>query len=448
MVNLFKKNVVHMMCTFVVAILALSLNNAAAATLNTNLIPNPGGEGRANLAALSADGWNNGGTDRFYYFSTLNGTSPHTGNIFLGFFSNPILNQSYSWNTYHDFDVSGNATAIANGTILVQFSGWTLVSTGGTSYFRIQPLDASGAAIGTSFVKSNTATSWTQYFISQALPTGTRTVRLTIEGDNIKNGFAAFDDLSLMVVSNTDAAPTVSAIADQANVSGDKLGPLAFTVSDVDNATSLLTTTATSSNTTLIPNASIVLTGVGTASQTIAVTSVAGQVGTAAITLAVSDGVKTTYVIFNVTVSPAYQLGVNTVTNGNGSSMVGWSGETSRFFVGTQFQVATLPSGSTTNIVTQDINVGKFAALIDQGWQNYSASCGGSGSCSMQALDQYGSVLVTRSITSITGILPTGTRTVRISMGGPVGATISAINFTLTATGYPRMTQQAQAHRR
>jgi hypothetical protein len=69
----------------------------------------------------------------------------------------------------------------------------------------------------------------------------------------------------------------------------------------------MLTVTASSSNTTLIPNSNIVVSGTGT-SRTMTVTPVANQTGTATITVTGGDGTSTASDTFVVTVNPLLTL--------------------------------------------------------------------------------------------------------------------------------------------
>ena len=69
-------------------------------------------------------------------------------------------------------------------------------------------------------------------------------------------------------------------------------------------AAEMLTVTVSSSNTTLIPNSNIVVSGTGT-SRTVTVTPVANQTGTATITVTGGDGTSTASDTFVVTVNPS-----------------------------------------------------------------------------------------------------------------------------------------------
>ena len=82
--------------------------------------------------------------------------------------------------------------------------------------------------------------------------------------------------------------PTISNIPDQTTYQNGMVGPIAFTIGDVESPETL-SVSASSNNITLVPNANIVLGGTG-ANRTVTVTPVANRTGTATITLLVTDG--------------------------------------------------------------------------------------------------------------------------------------------------------------
>ncbi|MSU64036.1 MAG: hypothetical protein EXS31_16860 [Pedosphaera sp.] len=86
-------------------------------------------------------------------------------------------------------------------------------------------------------------------------------------------------------------APTISAIGSQSTSVNVATSDIAFTVGDVQTAPSLLTVTGISSNPTLVPNlpGNITLGGSGP-SRTVKITPAPNQMGTATITLTVTDG--------------------------------------------------------------------------------------------------------------------------------------------------------------
>jgi VCBS repeat-containing protein len=69
----------------------------------------------------------------------------------------------------------------------------------------------------------------------------------------------------------------------------DRSGTINLSVGDVESTATALTLSATSSNTTLVPNGNLVLAGSG-ANRTLTATAVAGRTGTAVVTVTVSDG--------------------------------------------------------------------------------------------------------------------------------------------------------------
>ena len=105
-----------------------------------------------------------------------------------------------------------------------------------------------------------------------------------------------------MTVNAVNDAPTITSIANQTTTAGTAVGPLAFTVGDVETAAGSLTVSGSSNNPTLVPNGNIVFGGSG-ANRTVTVTPAAGQSGTATITVTVSDGQLSTPTSFQLTVN-------------------------------------------------------------------------------------------------------------------------------------------------
>ncbi len=98
-------------------------------------------------------------------------------------------------------------------------------------------------------------------------------------------------------------------IANQTTTQGVAVGPLAFTVGDVETAAGSLTLSGGTSNPTLVPVGNIVFGGSG-ANRTVTVTPAAGQTGTATITVTVSDGTAPTPTSFQLTVNAAPASGL------------------------------------------------------------------------------------------------------------------------------------------
>ncbi|TPD69839.1 lectin-like domain-containing protein [Flavobacterium microcysteis] len=114
-------------------------------------------------------------------------------------------------------------------------------------------------------------------------------------------GTAYGPQVTFTTVANNN--PTISTIANQSVCANAATSALTFTVADVETPAASLTVTRSSSNTTLVPNANIVVSGTG-ANRTVTVTPAANQHGTATITLTVTDQLgATATTTFTVTVN-------------------------------------------------------------------------------------------------------------------------------------------------
>ncbi len=127
---------------------------------------------------------------------------------------------------------------------------------------------------------------------------GTTTITVTV-GD----GQLTATDTFLLTVTPVNDPPTITSIPDRTIDEDTNTGAISFTVGDVETAAGSLTLSATSSNTTLVPNANIVLGGSGMA-RTVTVTPLPNQNGQATITVTVGDGTATTSSAFVLTVGP------------------------------------------------------------------------------------------------------------------------------------------------
>ncbi|MFN8528294.1 MAG: Ig-like domain-containing protein [Anaerolineae bacterium] len=111
--------------------------------------------------------------------------------------------------------------------------------------------------------------------------TGTTTITLSLF-----DGTATVTDTFDVTIPNTN--PTISDIADQSIAVNTTLSNVPFTIGDAETDSAVLQIAASSSNTTLVPNANITSGGSG-ANRTLSVTPVAGQTGTTTITVTVTD---------------------------------------------------------------------------------------------------------------------------------------------------------------
>lgn len=106
-------------------------------------------------------------------------------------------------------------------------------------------------------------------------------------------------EIAELVTPNTP--PTISSIPDQSTPIDNSVGPIDFTIGDVETPAEWLTVSGYSSNSNLVPNANITFGGSGS-NRTVTVTPAPGQFGTANITVKVSDAQASTSTAFKLTV--------------------------------------------------------------------------------------------------------------------------------------------------
>jgi subtilisin-like proprotein convertase family protein len=137
---------------------------------------------------------------------------------------------------------------------------------------------------------------------------GTATITLSVSDGQ----YTASSSFVLTVTAVNDA-PTITSIANQSTTVGTSVGPISFTVGDVETAATSLSLAGDSSNTTLVPKANIVFGGSGS-NRMVTVTPAAGQSGTSTITVTVSDGALNAGSAFTLTVSSG-AIGSKSFTN-------------------------------------------------------------------------------------------------------------------------------------
>jgi hypothetical protein len=191
-----------------------------------------------------------------------------------------------------------------------------------------------------------------------------------------------------LTVSAVPDPPTISDIPPQTVNEDTVIGPLNFTIGDVETPAASLNVSAASSNPTLIPNANILLGGSGS-NRTVKVQPTTNQYGSATITITVSDGVATTNDSFLVMVNPVNDLPtINDV--GNRTLLEDSTGTTIGLAIGDVETPATalVMSGTSSNQV-----------LVPNG--NITFSAGGSSRTVMivPAANQFGTTLITLTVT-------------------------------------------------
>ncbi|MBE2215805.1 MAG: hypothetical protein IAE82_18165 [Opitutaceae bacterium] len=189
---------------------------------------------------------------------------------------------------------------------------WSDNSTNETG-FRIER--AAGLSATSGFAEIATVGANTTSFVDAGLPNSAPySYRLRAYNSAGNSGYSNVATGTTPAVAS-NSAPTLSNIADQTLSAGSSTGAISFSVSDIETAATSLVVSRSSSNTTLIPVANIVLGGSGS-SRTVTITPAAGQSGTATITITVSDGQLSSSDTFNVTVAPASGSTIVTAASG------------------------------------------------------------------------------------------------------------------------------------
>lgn len=249
---------------------------------------------------------------------------------------------------------------------------------------------------------------------------GSTTITLTVT-DEI--GLTATDTFILNVTSVNDL-PTISDVGNQSIDENTSTGALAFTVGDVETAAAALVVTASSSNTTLVPNGNIVIGGSG-ANRTVTVTPAANQSGSATITLTVTDadgGSSNDTFIVNVnSVNSAptiSDVGNQTTDEDTATGAIAFTVGDAETSAGSL--VVTATSSNTTLVPNGNIVLGGSGA-------NRTATI-------TPALDQFGSTTITLTVTDAGGLTATDTFVLNVTSVNDL-PTISDIGNQSTQTG-------------
>lgn len=127
----------------------------------------------------------------------------------------------------------------------------------------------------------------------------TTTARIKVSASN--SIYFDVSNANFSILSGTNTAPTVSDVTNKLITMNTASGAISFTIGDAQTSAASLTVAASSSNTTLIPNANVVIGGSG-ANRTVTVTPALGQFGQSTISLDVTDAegltTRETFVMF------------------------------------------------------------------------------------------------------------------------------------------------------
>ncbi|MCA9196079.1 MAG: tandem-95 repeat protein, partial [Planctomycetales bacterium] len=183
--------------------------------------------------------------------------------------SNPIL-----------FSVGDAETQASNLTVTASSSDMTLLPPSG-------------------LVLSGTGSERTLVITPGANQTGGPAVVTLTVSDGLSTSSRTFE----VSVTPVNDAPSISAIANQTGVEDTTLGPIPFTVSDVDSPIGNVVLAASSNNLALVPNSSIVIGGTGE-NRTLTISPAPNGTGSAVITLTATDGQATSERNFTVSFNP------------------------------------------------------------------------------------------------------------------------------------------------
>lgn len=143
---------------------------------------------------------------------------------------------------------------------------------------------------------------------------GAATITVTVS-----DGSATASTAFLVTVNAVNDIPSIAPIADQIVEENGTLAGIAFSIADIETASSGLTLAVTSSKETLIPISSVRVSGTGN-NRTLGVVPALDQSGAATITLTVTDALgATASTVFTVTVTPPSKV-TAFFTNGAGTA--------------------------------------------------------------------------------------------------------------------------------
>lgn len=183
----------------------------------------------------------------------------------------PVITAGAALNIFQGATLTGQHAATASDTV----SGFsvTIAATTVPTGLTVGAISVDVAGVGTGNVSA-----------ALNAPTGAVQVVLTAT-DEAGNQATANWDITVLA----NAAPTISAIADQTIAMNGNTGALAFTVDDADEGPAALAVTYTSNNQILIDLLTDIVIGGSGGSRTVTVTPQANYTGVARITLTVTD---------------------------------------------------------------------------------------------------------------------------------------------------------------
>lgn len=214
----------------------------------------------------------------------------------LGVTANDVGDADVGSNQLQNYPVLNTAITTGGTTTVTGTLASTPLQTFTIDFYASPTADSSGFGEGRTFAGSATVSTdsggLASFSVPLALvvPVGQVLAATATASSNDTSEFSA----AVVVTSGGgNTPPTISNVADRSTSVNTPTGPIAFTVGDAETVPAALLVTASSSNQTLIPDASIVLSGSG-ANRTVSLSPALNQTGTATITLTVQDGAGAT----------------------------------------------------------------------------------------------------------------------------------------------------------
>lgn len=247
-------------------------------------------------------------------------------------------------------------------------------------------------------------------------PTGT-----VSQHDNVRSiNSAALTISNWRQATGGGTPPTISAISNLAINEDSSSAPIAFTIGDSETSASSLTVTASSGNTTLVPNtlAALAFGGSG-ASRTLVVTPAANRSGTAVITVTVSDGSLTATRTFTLTVNAVNDAPTLTASPSSATIANGQVAHTivTVTDVDTSGANLSLTTSSSNTVLLPNANIGVATTGTTASGRTFDVSM-------TPAAGQAGTAVVTLTASDGTATTPT---TYSLTVTIPVPPTISPV---------------------
>src|SRR5688572_6730304 len=192
--------------------------------------------------------------------------------------------------------------SLASLTISEDAGPQTVLLTGISSGGENQTLTVTASATPQSLIPSvetvytSPRTTGTVSFVTAPNAWGTGVVNVTVS-DGLAQTVRSFS----VMVNPINDAPGLTSLGSRRINKNTTTGPIAFTIGDAETPASNLALSGTSSNPTLVPQGNIVFGG-SSSNRTVQVTPATGQLGTAMITVWVSDGTLAASRAFELTV--------------------------------------------------------------------------------------------------------------------------------------------------